>query len=117
MDGKWEFPGGKAETFNGKAESDTEALTREFNEEFGVPIRVGTYLAESFFVHKGQERNLRAYFITFDTSAVSLHDHSEWRWATVDEIRALGTEFVPSDGRLLPLIVPTLEEKFGRQVK
>jgi 8-oxo-dGTP diphosphatase len=100
LGGKWEFPGGKAE----EGEGAEEALVREYQEEFSLPIRVGEELGKSRFVHNGVERTLRAYRIYFDAadlaSQIILTDHEEWKWASLEEIEKL--DFAPSDRNLLP---------------
>lgn len=100
MDGKWEFPGGKAEDGEGRE----EALEREFLEELGVRIRCGALLGESAFTHRGETHILYGYRIYFTegTEPIMLTEHSDWKWAALDEIRAL--DFTPSDLSLLPFI-------------
>jgi mutator protein MutT len=102
LGGKWEFPGGKAE----EGEGAEEALVREFQEEFSLPIRVGEKLGESRFRHNGIERALLAYQIYFDPDDPArppvLTDHEEWRWASMPEIE--GLDFAPSDLNLLPFL-------------
>jgi mutator protein MutT len=100
MDGKWEFPGGKAED----GETLEDALEREFLEEFGIKTRCGARLGESGFTHRGETHILYAYRIYFTESleSIVLTEHSDWKWASPDEIRAL--DFTPSDLSLLPFI-------------
>lgn len=98
MGGKWEFPGGKVE--NG--ESCEEAVAREFLEEFGVRVICGALIGESTFIRKGGERRLKAYRIDFLDDDFKLSEHSEWRRASVPEIKNL--DFMPSDLALLPFI-------------
>jgi 8-oxo-dGTP diphosphatase len=95
MGEKWEFPGGKAE----EGESDEEALVREYGEEFSVPVEVGEFLGSASFVHKGERRTLNAYRIKFLKTGFRLNQHTEWRWATLEEIERL--DFVDSDRKLL----------------
>jgi 8-oxo-dGTP diphosphatase len=94
MGEKWEFPGGKTE----EGESDGEALVREYAEEFAVPIRVGEFLGTASFVHKGRRRILNAYRISFLKTDFRLNEHSEWRWAALEEMERL--DFVDSDRKL-----------------
>ncbi|MDR3324893.1 MAG: (deoxy)nucleoside triphosphate pyrophosphohydrolase [Spirochaetaceae bacterium] len=98
MGGKWEFPGGKVE----ENESCEEAIVREFLEEFGVRVRCGALLAESHFEHHDVVRTLKAYRVCFSPRDAVLREHSEWRWASAEEIGAL--DFTPSDLALLPLL-------------
>jgi 8-oxo-dGTP diphosphatase len=96
--GKWEFPGGKAE----EGESPGAALVREYGEEFGVAAEAGEFLAEASFEHRGTLRTLRAYRVRLNPEHISLREHSEWRWASPEEIPAL--DFAPSDLKLLPAL-------------
>jgi 8-oxo-dGTP diphosphatase len=103
MGEKWEFPGGKIEN----SESCEEALAREFMEEFGVGISVGKQFAESEFENKGQVRQLKAFKINFLSSDFKLCEHTDWRWASCDEIETM--DFTPSDLKLLDGIKRHLE--------
>jgi mutator protein MutT len=99
---KWEFPGGKAEP----GEGEEEALIREFQEEFSLPIRVGEKLGEAAFEHRGVRRTLRAYRIYADLEgpgvSLVLSCHEAWTWAAIPEIETL--DFAPSDLQLLPAL-------------
>jgi 8-oxo-dGTP diphosphatase len=98
MGDKWEFPGGKVD--NG--ESDQEALKREYLEEFGVDIVVGDFLGSADFEHRGVKRRLRAYRVSFAVPQCTLMEHTQWRWAALEEIEQL--DFVDSDLKLLPAL-------------
>ncbi|MDR0290908.1 MAG: (deoxy)nucleoside triphosphate pyrophosphohydrolase [Treponema sp.] len=95
LGGKWEFPGGKVE----EGEGDADALKREFLEEFAVAVEAGPLLASAEFVHCGRGFNLNAYRVFFCSCSFRLAEHTEWRWATLDEIAEL--DFADSDRRLL----------------
>jgi len=101
---KWEFPGGKVDG----DESDEEALKREFLEEFGVKVRVGPRLAGTEFSNKGKSYSLNAYRISFETMDFKMVMHTDWRWATPDEIEndgiAGGRGFADSDLGLFPAL-------------
>jgi 8-oxo-dGTP diphosphatase len=96
MGGRWEFPGGKVE----QGENDAGALIREFQEELGIPVRVGEHLGSASFEHKGSLRLLNAYEVFFPGTEFTLAVHSEWKWASLDEIETL--DFAGSDRALLP---------------
>ena len=98
MGNKWEFPGGKVN--NG--ESDQEALKREYLEELGVEITVGDFLGSAVFEHRGLKRHLRAYHVSFAVPKCTLMEHTQWRWAALEEIEQL--DFVESDLKLLPAL-------------
>ncbi|MDR2630433.1 MAG: NUDIX domain-containing protein [Spirochaetaceae bacterium] len=91
---KWEFPGGKAEA----GESDEDALIREYDEEFQVPISIGSLLGTVSFDHRGVPHILNAYRIYFRSRAFTLKEHTEWRWADLEEMEKL--DFADSDRKL-----------------
>jgi 8-oxo-dGTP diphosphatase len=101
LGGKWEFPGGKVE----EGESDEEALIREYDEEFSLPVAVGPLLGKTVFEHKGKDCSLNGYAVRFLSSRIRLNEHTEWRWAGADEIKAL--DFAASDLKLLDVLPDT----------
>jgi 8-oxo-dGTP diphosphatase len=105
LGGKWEFPGGKIEA----GESDEAALRREYQEEFGVAVETGPFLADAQFSHNGFQFALRAYRIFFKDMRFHMAEHDEWRWASLDEIMPL--DFAGSDRCLLPSLEPYLEHQ------
>lgn len=94
----WEFPGGKVES----AESDEEALIREFQEEFSINVKVGKHLASTEFEHKNILRQLNAYEVFFQSEDVILREHTSWRLAAIAEIEQI--DFAGSDRKLIPAI-------------
>lgn len=97
LGGKWEFPGGKVDG----NESDEESLLREYQEELGVVIGIGSFLGSAFFEHNGTNK-VNAYRIYFSDCDFSFEEHTEYRWASLDEIK--GLDFVDSDRKLLPFV-------------
>lgn len=104
MGDKWEFPGGKVE----EGESDQEALVREYAEEFAVPIRVGRELARAVFINRNEPVRLTAYEVFLESHDFVLSEHTEWRWASLEEIENL--DFADSDLKLVPGIRANLGE-------
>ncbi|AEF85307.1 MutT/NUDIX family protein [Treponema primitia ZAS-2] len=96
MGDKWEFPGGKVE----EGESDAEALIREYDEEFGAPVTVGPLLGTADFEHHGIARQVNAYRIYLTHTDFRLTEHTQWKWASLEEIETL--DFVDSDRKLVP---------------
>jgi len=96
LGGKWEFPGGKVE----EGEGDADALKREFLEEFGVDVTAGPLLATAEFTHNEQRFLLNAYRIFFASLCFNMVEHTEYRWAALEEIETL--DFADSDRLLLP---------------
>ncbi len=80
--GKWEFPGGKME----KGETEKECLARELFEEFGIHATVNSYICSSFFEHKNQDMEMRAYFVYEYTGEIVLTEHLEMRWVSKNEL-------------------------------
>lgn len=97
--GLWEFPGGKVE----RGESDEEALSREFDEEFGVEARPRRLLGETRFAHNGTDRALAAWLIEFPTSAkLELREHADAAWVALEELA--GLDLVDSDRKLIEFV-------------
>ena len=108
MGDRWEFPGGKVED----GETDEDAIVREFREEFGVEVKVGAPIAETFFKRNDGMVALHAYqvFLPHDglVRRFALSEHSEYRWAELSEIPAL--RFVDSDMLIFPFVAKFLAD-------
>lgn len=99
MADRWEFPGGKIDP----GESPHDTIPREFREEFGVEVAVGEFIGSARFTNRNGPSDLLAFNVLFPENAdLSLTEHTEVRWATLEEIRTL--PFVDSDLLLLPAI-------------
>jgi 8-oxo-dGTP pyrophosphatase MutT (NUDIX family) len=81
MAGRWEFPGGKVSG----AESDAEALIREFLEEMELTIEPGRTLAVLDVPLSGKCIELRFVAGEALNEPGRLTDHSEYRWVTTAE--------------------------------
>ena len=74
--GKWEFPGGKVEA----NESLSNALAREFSEEFGVRLTVGEVLLSKRHQYPELEINLIALRATTEQEIIESTDHDQLEW-------------------------------------
>lgn len=102
MGGRWEFPGGKVE----EGESERDAVAREFDEEFGLPVSVGALLGESTFQNSGKRYELYAFRVGFRGEPSFLREHAETAWLGGGELRDL--DLSDSDRSLLPFVLPLL---------
>ena len=89
--GLWEFPGGKVVT----DETDADAISRELREELGVAL-VHADIAE-FEAADPQSPFLIAFVPARIDGEPACHEHSELRWATLDDLESL--PLAPSDAR------------------
>jgi len=101
MGGRWEFPGGKIE----EGEDCWKALEREYMEEFGIKVKATLPIGEAVFKHGDEDFLLSAFWVELPRNLMNmaLTEHSEWRWATLDEILEL--DFADSDRKLLPFLI------------
>ena len=88
---KWEFPGGKIEA----GESARECLKREMQEEFGIEVRVGKFLAESIYHYPDGSIRLLAYQAEWQAGDLALKDHADYAWAQCDRLAEF--DFAPAD--------------------
>jgi len=99
MGNRWEFPGGKVDP----GETPEMAIKREFREEMGIDVVPGECITTTQFENRNGPVTLLAYRISIPADAeISLTEHSEIRWASLDEIETLS--FVDSDRLLLPIL-------------
>jgi mutator protein MutT len=80
--GKWEFPGGKME----EGETEQECLQRELFEEFGIKAKIGNYLCSSFFEHKGDLVEMRAYVVSSYSGELQLLEHQQIAWVKLEDL-------------------------------
>lgn len=105
--GLWELPGGKVEA----GETPQGALAREIDEELGVAIVVGEFLARSEVGVSGRRIRLDIYLATLarddgpDVPFV-LAEHRAVRWIGADAIDEL--EWAPADVPVLSALAGLL---------
>ena len=89
--GMWEFPGGKVNT----NETNEEALTREFKEEFNAHIKVKKYLKTGEDISSKKHILLHGYLIEIKSNIEFLFDHDLTKWIPLNEI--INYEMPPAD--------------------
>lgn len=109
MGNRWEFPGGKVEN----DESDEVSIVREMQEEFGIDVKVGSFIGEASFKHNGENVALHAYEVFFPHDGVekrfSLTEHQDYKWVPLSQIPDL--EFVDSDLLIYPQVLKYFASK------
>jgi len=98
--GLWEFPGGK----NRWGESEEETLKREYQEELGLDVHVGSLLHSHDFVNKGTLYHLKAYQISCERfENLPLRFHTNYKW--VDKQAMKDLSFAPSDQKIVETLL------------
>lgn len=92
--GKWEFPGGKVEI----NEEENKAIEREMREEFEINVKAINFITNSIYEYLNRTIDLRLYKCKYINGEFKLHDHSEYKLVSKDEI--LNYEFCPADVKL-----------------
>jgi 8-oxo-dGTP diphosphatase len=78
--GRWEFPGGKVEP----GETEADSLVREVEEELGLRIRVGQWLAGAEQI--GDRYLLKVALAVVEVGEPAPTEHDEVRWLAADEL-------------------------------
>ncbi|MEL3906032.1 MAG: NUDIX domain-containing protein [Treponema sp.] len=95
----WEFPGGKCEA----GETHEQALVREYDEELGVRICVGDFIAQKTFKTPRHEFELFAYEVQLDAGqTITSAEHADLKWFFLDELETIPV--VPSDAQFIPVL-------------
>ena len=89
--GKWEFPGGKVEP----NEDELDAIEREIKEEFEINIKAIEYLVNNVCIYPNKTVDLRLYECMYISGDFILHDHSEYKFISAEEI--LNYDLAPAD--------------------
>ena len=82
---KWEFPGGKVESF----ETHQEALIREIKEELNSLIEVKEFLISSSYQYDTISITLHAYQCELIAGELELTEHIEKKWVEKNQLKAL----------------------------
>ena len=91
LSGKWEFPGGKIEP----GETPEQCLARELKEEFEINATIGKHLGSNLHHYDHLSIELMAYHATWDSGEITMNDHKDYRWVTVDQLTEF--DFAPAD--------------------
>jgi 8-oxo-dGTP diphosphatase len=97
--GKWEFPGGKVE----QGEDEAHAIEREIEEEFELKIKANKFLINNVCIYPTKTVDLRLYDCEYISGDFKLHDHSEYKWVSKDEL--LSYDLAPADVPLAEYVV------------
>lgn len=89
--GKWEFPGGKVEL----NEDELHAIEREILEEFELKIEAKDFIVNNVCEYPGKTVDLRLYSCDYISGDFKLHDHSEYKWVSKEEI--MDYDLAPAD--------------------
>lgn len=89
--GKWEFPGGKVEL----GENEFSAIEREIKEEFELDIKAKEFLINNICEYPTKIVDLRLYSCEYMGGNFNLHDHSEYKWVSKDEL--MNYDLAPAD--------------------
>ena len=83
---KWELPGGKVDS----GEFFDVALVREFKEETNLDVNVGDFCEaiQNDYPHK-RTVQLMMYLDDINGSVEISDEHTQFKWASMDEIRSL----------------------------
>lgn len=96
--GKWEFPGGKVEC----GETDAEALSREFMEEFSVGIEIRELIHSEKFIVDTTSYEIAFYKILIQGGYINPNEHIDFKFLKKEDLKRV--ELCPSDKKLLNLL-------------
>lgn len=95
---KWEFPGGKIE----KEESRAEAIVREIREELGISIQALKELPSVIYRYPDKTIKLIPLVCRWLEGEIKLRDHEEMKWLSPGELLFL--DWSEADKNLIILL-------------
>lgn len=112
MANRWEFPGGKVD----EGESETVAIKREMQEEFGVNVNVLEKITTGSFFHNEKKSLLEVYHVVPEHDGIKkrfvLTEHTDYKW--IDYKNIPFDNFVDSDLSVYQKVVEFIENKFNK---
>ncbi|HIE4390044.1 TPA: pyrimidine (deoxy)nucleoside triphosphate diphosphatase [Serratia liquefaciens] len=100
--GLWEFPGGKVEA----GESQPQALARELDEELGIVVSVGNYVASNTWQQTERVIRLHAWRVEAFSGELQNRCHADFVWITPEQ--AFDYPLAPADVPLLMAYIASL---------
>ncbi len=79
---KYEFPGGKVE----KDELKEDALRRELLEELNITVKIASFFMSVNHQYPDFELTMHTYICEVETQELSLNEHIDHKWLTVNEM-------------------------------
>ncbi len=102
MLGKWEFPGGKVEL----NENELSAIEREIREEFELEVKAIKFIINNICEYSDKIVDLRLYECKYISGEFKLHDHSDCKFVSKDEI--VSYDLCPADILLAEYVKETM---------
>lgn len=94
----WEFPGGKVEV----GESRADALKREIKEELDAEIIVGDYITTVDCDYPSFHLTMHCYMCTVSAGHLVLKEHEDAAWLDVKEMASL--DMLPADKDIVRIL-------------
>lgn len=105
LSGKWELPGGKVE----RGELPAAALAREIEEELGLRIEVGPFLATGHAMVGGRLIQLDVYAAHILSGVLTVREHARVAWLASHELGQL--DWAEADIPCIPHLQRLLEAR------
>ena len=103
LGGKWEFPGGKIN----EDETAKQCLERELEEELGIAVKIGNFIAEGYYSDDTISIRLLGYLAELISGQLKLNAHDEIRWVKAGEL--MNFDFAEAD---LPIVIEIVKYSF-----